>query len=275
MSEPSPPATPSPDESAELPTSDCSICRHADAATIDAGLLAGTPLRTLAETHTVSRSALGRHKTNHLTLQTITDPPPVEGREPLRMVDVHAQLAALVDRLEDVVALASRTRKAPAAIAAMRELRQVLEAIARIQADPELQKAAGLAVLEAEVNKISVDTFTRMLDFVLAQFGFEQRMTNGARTAERERLLWHLLASCLRELTVHGVGTRFSGVDTSAVREFVERQALERTARLEAEVERRVAARVDAELRRREALLRPAIEARPVLEIEGSTAWTT
>ncbi len=262
---------------ADLPTSDCTICRHPDAATIDAGLLAGTPIRSIAGTYELSRSSVHRHRTNHLTVQTITEPDPEQASKPLRIVDVHQQLTALADRLEAVVELASRTRKAPAAVAGARELRQTLVAIADIQANPELKAAAALEVFNDWAGERAVDAWSRMIDLVLEAFGVESREQRGAPFAAfakgpvQSQIVAGLLVACIRAVQEHGTGAQFGDVDTSEARAFVERQALDRAGRMEAEVQRRV----ETELRRREAQARPAIEAREVRAIEGGgSAWT-
>lgn len=256
-------------EPVTLATSDCSVCRHPDAAEVDAALLAGTAIRTVGETFGLSRSSVHRHRQNHLSAETVTVEPVQERTGPLRLVDVHAQFAELLDRLEAVVALATRTRKAPAAVAAMREQRQTLEAIARIQADPALQRAAALEQLQAELDEHAARCHVRMIDFVLSAFGpgFEHVHTGGAR---QQQIVAGLMSDCLRAVSEHGVDARFGDVDTSEARAFVEQQAVERAARVEVEVQRRV----EAELARRERQARPAIEARQVREIEGGPTWT-
>lgn len=258
---------------AELATSDCSICRHPDAAMIDAGLLAGTPIRTLAGTFSLSRSSVGRHRQNHLSADaavTGSDDVLTRPRSQIRIVDVHGDLVSLADRLENVVELATRTRKAPAAVAAMRELRQTLIAIADLQANPELHRAASKQDLEEWVSKLGVDTLVAMLGYVLAPFGYEG-MHSGA--SARSRVIGHLVGGCLHLIHERGVEalSGFAGVDTSEARAFVEREALERARRVEEEVQRRV----EAELRRREAAARPALEARQRPAIEGSVpTWS-
>jgi hypothetical protein len=253
------------EEPPALPTTECTICTHPEAAAIDEQLLIGTSLRAIAGTFGVARSSVQRHRANHLSVQAITDEPVDAERKPLRLVDVHGQLATLADRLEKVVELATRTRKAPAAVAAMRELRSTLEAIMRIQADPGLQKAASLEELQGYVMRTGTASLVRMFEFILEQFGFDFRSSLAGRLPEREQILARLMADCLRSLAANGVDTGFAEVDTVKARAYVEGQALERAARVEAEVQRRV----EAELRRREAQARPAIEAHVRRAIEG------
>lgn len=269
---------PTPDQ--ELRTSDCTVCRHERAADIDQALLGGTSIRDVAGTFGVARSSVGRHRLNHLSAGAITDEPAEPGdgeRRPLQLVEVHGRLAELADRLEKVIELATRTRKAPAAVTAIRELRQTLEAIARIQADPELQRAASLQHLQEGVEHLGKEALVDMLWFVLTAFGpeFDVRVRGGEhQDQEQRRIVGRLVSACLRAFgdtkDLANKRKRFADVDTSDAREFVERQALEQARRMEAEVRRRVA----AELRRREAQARPAIEARPVRELEGGATWS-
>ncbi len=44
----------------------CTICIHADKFSIDAALVGGQALRAIADQFNVSKTALGRHKDNHL-----------------------------------------------------------------------------------------------------------------------------------------------------------------------------------------------------------------
>lgn len=255
------------DELVEMPTTVCTVCTHPQAAEIDAGLLGGTPLRTIAGTFGLSRSAVGRHRQNHLSVQTITEPEPSEHRKPLRMVDVHGQLTGLCDRLEKVVELSTRTRKPAAAVQAMREQRQALEAIARIQTDPKLTQAAVISEMNAKVAEGMADWMVALIDFLATTAGLKIR--DG---------VWpQLVAACFRSMIGEDGQDRedyrrsdFSKVDTSEVSHELERAALDAAARMETEVQRRV----EAELRRREQQARPALEAREVRAIEGGAAWS-
>lgn len=246
-----------------LPTTDCTVCTHPAAADIDAGLLGGTTVRSLAETYGLSRSSVGRHRKNHLSVQVIVDKPADEV-EPLQIVDVHRQLAALADRLENVVAQAARTRKATAAVAATRELRQTLMAIAEIQADPDLQRAASAEALRRSVNERTGKFLVALIKFVLHEAGVD---------ASDPKQPWgSLIAACLRVVGTEAAGAAnpFGDLDTSAARAAREERALARARVMEGEVQRRV----EAELRRREMQSRPAIEAKRVLELEGGAVWT-
>lgn len=264
-------ALPAEGQPAELPTSDCTVCSHAQAADIDAGLLSGTPIRTVAETHGLSRSAVHRHRQNHLTLQTITDaasPEQAAKAEPLRIIDVHRQLAALADRLETVVDVAARTRKAVPAVGAARELRQTLTAIADIQSNPDLRRAASAEQVCALIDDHTSTTVAQIFDYVLRQFGAQYAGAySGSGQGEVARIAYDLIAGCLDSLMSGEY--RFEEVDTSAAQALVEREALARADRIEAEVQRRV----EAELARRERQARPALEAAPVHALEGEV-WS-
>ncbi len=264
----------------ELPTTDCTICRHPQAADIDAGLLGGTPIRTVAGTYGLSRSAVGRHRVNHLSAEAITDPPQTEDVRPLQIIDVHKALTALADRLEKVVEQAARTRKATAAVGATRELRQTLQAIAEVQANDKFQLAASAERLSALLDQQMASWVAQLIDFVAGEINPELRgaWRDGGRTGEGwtgpgdvARIAGHLMAEVLRRGAL-GESARvlFGDIDTSEARAYREGVALKAAERMEAEVQRRV----EAELRRRENQARPAIEAREVRAIEGGPAWT-
>lgn len=44
----------------------CSVCRHKDLPIVDALLTLGVPIRAVARNYTLTRSAVGRHKQNHV-----------------------------------------------------------------------------------------------------------------------------------------------------------------------------------------------------------------
>lgn len=254
--------------SAEMPTTECKACTHPDAAAIDEALLGGTAIRTVAETYGLSRSAVGRHKLNHLSVQTITDPGDAGELTPLRIVDVHRQLTALAGRLEKVVEIATRTRKATAAVGATRELRQTYEALAKLQADPALQHAADAEAVREAAKAAGTGFLVNLISFLVQEFvGLDP---HGEGVAAKQ--VSAVIAACLRvpadELTRSS--NPFATVDTAPARKFRERQAMDRAKRMEAEVQQRV----EAELRRREEQARPAIEARERVAIEGGVVWT-
>src|SRR5262249_39970246 len=126
-----------------------------------------------AETFGVSRSAVGRHKLNHLSVQTITDEPASAGREPLRIVDVHQSLTALADRLEKAIEQAARTRKGTMAVTAAREMRQTLMAIAETQSTEELRRAASKAAFEEWATELAGNAWIEMIDRVISAVGGE------------------------------------------------------------------------------------------------------
>src|SRR5262245_6858703 len=51
----------------------CTICRHAERADIEADLRADTPYRDIARQRNVSKDALLRHRTNHMSRQSETE----------------------------------------------------------------------------------------------------------------------------------------------------------------------------------------------------------
>lgn len=70
----------------------CTVCTHPQKAAIDKGLIAGTPLRTIAEHNGLSATALHRHKEDHLPKALVKAHEREDVREAL---DVVAQLRAI------------------------------------------------------------------------------------------------------------------------------------------------------------------------------------
>lgn len=232
---------------------ECSICHHEQAADIDAALLGGTTIRSVSGTYGLSRSAVGRHKLNHLTSGALADLERDAREHPseLSVVDVHGGLSSLAARLEAALTAAERSRKPQVAVAISRELRQVLEAAGRLQADPEVKAAANVQ----EFQKITADGtlgyVSACLDFVLEQAG----LADG---------VWHhLFGEALRagyEAPRDAQGCPTVNLNAAVDTTDAKRALAERAAAVEREVE----ARVEVEVRRRLALVQlapPALEA--------------
>ncbi len=120
----------------------CTICTHPDRAAINAALLAGTPLRSIAEHNGVSATALHRHKEEHVPA-TLAKAHEVE--DVRQALDIVAQLKAINGAALTVLGEARRSGNGELA----------LKAIDRIQRQIELQaKLLGELDDRAQVNVV-------------------------------------------------------------------------------------------------------------------------
>jgi len=132
----------------------CTVCRCPDLATLDSLLVSGhTPLRDLAGTYSVSASALQRHKLKHIaaTLSQARQSENVARSDSLltHVRELQGRSAAILEKAEHSGDL--RT-----ALAALRELRGILELLGRLAT-----KAGAMievVIVEEYVNKV-VDLF--------------------------------------------------------------------------------------------------------------------
>lgn len=112
----------------------CTICRHPDRALIDDALLAGTPYRAVAGRYHVSKSALERHKAEHLPRHLS------QARGAAEVVQADSLLGRLQELNSETRAILSEAKDG-----GNNEL--ALKAIARVEKQLELE-AKLLAYLE-------------------------------------------------------------------------------------------------------------------------------
>jgi hypothetical protein len=122
----------------------CSVCSHPELRGITSDLMARVPYRTIERKYSVSRSAIDRHVTHHVTKafrqlaaaeQTLAESATIA--EP-----VLAEMRKLNSRALRILADAEAAKDHPTALQAIRECRRNLELIAKLtgELDP---RAAG------------------------------------------------------------------------------------------------------------------------------------
>lgn len=122
---------------------ECSICTHPDHDQIDEGLVAGVPYSRLVAAHGVKKSALGRHRERHLS------PALAQLRSAGRPLD--EQYRSALSRIEDLYVRAGRILDvaeskgaASTSLAAIRELRQIVELLARVTGELDERPVVNL-----------------------------------------------------------------------------------------------------------------------------------
>ena len=116
----------------------CSVCVHPDKRAIEKALIDKVPRRAIVATYGVSKSALGRHKEQHLPASLVAAQ---EGFASLAQADnLLDHMANLEKRARMILARAEAKGDNATALKAVREVRGCLELLAR--AAGELQAGA-------------------------------------------------------------------------------------------------------------------------------------
>jgi hypothetical protein len=122
---------------------ECSICTHQDREAIDEGLASGVPYSKLVAAHGITKSALSRHRQRHLS--------PALARLQAQARPLEEQYRSSFSRIEDLYTRASRILDlaegrgaASTSLAAIRELRQIVELLARVTGELDERPVVNL-----------------------------------------------------------------------------------------------------------------------------------
>ena len=116
----------------------CSVCRHPEREDVDMALLAGQmPLRQLAARWGLSKSALWRHKRDHLPLHLAKA---AEGDEVASAERLLSHLEELRTKALAITARAEKAGELNTALAGIREARQVIQALSQIVTVRDLEE---------------------------------------------------------------------------------------------------------------------------------------
>ncbi len=128
----------------------CTVCRGPDRDALDALLLEGrVPLRELAASYSLSVSALQRHKSQHIPAAISQV---VQARELGRADSLFDHVRGLQARSAAILEKAEGSGDLRAALAALRELRGILELLARLATRNGTM--VEIAIVEEYVSKI-------------------------------------------------------------------------------------------------------------------------
>ncbi len=119
----------------------CSVCTHPQRPAIDAALVAGESLRSIAKQFTVSDSALFRHR-DHIPA-ALADAH--DAQEVAQADDLLSQIRDLQRRTLTMLTTAEKAGELPTALKAVREARSNLELLAKLQG--QLQEGTTVNVL--------------------------------------------------------------------------------------------------------------------------------
>ena len=120
----------------------CTICTHPEATAIDRALIAGTPLRNIAEQFRLAVTSLHRHKNAHIpaALARAKDAADVAGADSLL-----ARLEELTSEAHRLKGKAERRGDIRTALSAVRELVRMVELLAKLRG--ELDESPKVAVV--------------------------------------------------------------------------------------------------------------------------------
>jgi hypothetical protein len=121
----------------------CTICLHPERATIDTWLIAGEPLRNIAERTGTSATALHRHKTDHLPATLVKA---AEAEGVAQALDVIAQLRAINGSSLAVLREARESRNGDLALKAVDRIQKQIELQAKLLGDLDERQTVNILV---------------------------------------------------------------------------------------------------------------------------------
>jgi len=110
----------------------CSICTHQERQAIDRALVAGTAFRDIAGRFNVSRSALHRHKNNHIPAALAMAK---EAEEVAQADDLLTEVVELQNRAVSILDRAEKAGQLQTALNGIREARRCLKLLAQLQGE--------------------------------------------------------------------------------------------------------------------------------------------
>ena len=160
----------------------CSVCSREDADQINAALVAGESYSRIIERHKpLTAMSVSRHKNNHLTpdLVAYTGTTGREGTTAERVETLYL-------RAEKVLSAAEASKQGPLALSSIRELRAIVELIARLSGD--LDDRPTMQVLNVTTSPEWTDVRHRILS-ALAPFPQARIAVAQALDGEPQRAL--------------------------------------------------------------------------------------
>ncbi|GAA2092599.1 hypothetical protein [Brevibacterium salitolerans] len=125
----------------------CSACRHPDREGLDRELAGGLTLRAAAEKYDLSKDAVARHKRDHLSkaLRAVQERRETAGAQKAvdRAEELYAKASGILERAEE-------EQDGKLSLAAIKELRSVVELLAKLTG--ELDERPQVNVLNLNAN---------------------------------------------------------------------------------------------------------------------------
>ena len=140
--------------------STCSLCAHPDVADIDAALAAGGSRRAVSQRFGVGEASVQRHRADHLSPALVTAA--TNAAEAQRFVTLIDRLELQATRLERVIEAQEAKGSVGTMLAAIRELRAMLELLGK--ATGELKPDGVHVTLNLATNPEWLEVQRRLLD---------------------------------------------------------------------------------------------------------------
>ena len=165
----------------------CTVCAHTDRQAVDEAIVLGRTLRDIAQQHGVSKDAVSRHKA-HVSpalARLVADRAEAGPKSAL------SRLEELYGRASNVLSAAESEGKASLSLAAIRELRGIVETLAKITG--ELDERSTVQVLNLATSDewlvLRAAVMSALADYPEAAAAVAGRLTGGARVAIEGRAL--------------------------------------------------------------------------------------
>lgn len=162
----------------------CSVCVHAQRQEIEAALIAETPYRTISDRYGPSKTALIRHKSDHLPVRMVRAK---EAETVAQADDLLQQLKGLRSTAYRILLEAEKQGDLRTALAGIREARQCLELLAEMEGELDRRQHVNITLSPEwhHVRNVLVESLTPYPD---ARIAVAERLyeleagTNGHRT---------------------------------------------------------------------------------------------
>ena len=151
----------------------CLVCIQPEKQKIDEALIRGEPLRDIARRYNIDKSALSRHKKNHLpTLLTKAE----EAKEVSRADSLIDEIQRLRLEAARISQKAEQKGDYRTALAGIRELTRIVELLARLQGD--LNEQSVNVVFNAKWVELRTVILFALEDFPEAKVKLSEVLTN-------------------------------------------------------------------------------------------------
>jgi hypothetical protein len=152
----------------------CTVCSHAEREAINAALVANEPLRTIADHWSVSKTALIRHKAEHLPAALVKAEQAREVAEAGTLLD---QVRGLQVRALSLLSKAEAASDLRTALAGVRECRGNLELLARLLGEINEQATVNIAI-GGEWDRIRAVVLTALEPHPAARLALVEALRN-------------------------------------------------------------------------------------------------
>jgi hypothetical protein len=159
----------------------CTVCNHPERAAIDAALVDGTSLRTIAGHFGTNKSALDRHRKHLAPALTLAKQATVV----TEATSLLSRVERIMSRCELIAEAATKSRDWMPAVAASRELRGCLELLGRLSGELQSGTRLGIQIINGQPARTVVvgsseweQSFRDVLDELLEDGEPEPRRLN-------------------------------------------------------------------------------------------------